>query len=86
MKVPSPDVTKALVAELKALKEKHLQFQTRVNVADRAARTRDEETRKQNTALAQRIEGLETGLKEAKESIEVSFHFHHNNPGADCLS
>ena len=71
MKVPSPDIIKSLVAELKALRERHLQFQTRTKAANESARARDEEARAQNALLTERIIGLETELKQAKESIEV---------------
>ena len=71
MKVASPDITKVLVAELKALRERHIQFHTRVKVANEAARARDEEARKQNTILTERIIELERELKHARESIEV---------------
>lgn len=71
MKVSSPDITRALVAELTALRERHVQFQTRVKAANEAARARDEEARKQNAILTERIVELERELKQAKESIEV---------------
>ena len=71
MRVSNPDITKALVAELKALRERHLEFQTRVKAADKAARARDEAARKENATLIQRIVSLEGELKQAKESIEV---------------
>ena len=71
MRVSNPDITKALVAELKALRERHLEFQTRVKAADKAARACDEAARKENATLIQRIVSLEGELKQAKESIEV---------------
>ena len=71
MKVSNPDITKALVAELKALRDRHIQFRTRVKAASEVARARDEEARKQNVILTQRITELERELKQAKESIEV---------------
>ena len=71
MKVSSPDITKALVAELKVLRDRHLQLQTRAKAANEATRVRDEEARAQNALLTQRITGLETELKQARESIEV---------------
>lgn len=71
MKIPGPDITKALVAELKALRDRHTQFQTRVKAATKAAHTRDEEARKQNAILTQRVIELEAELKQAKESIEA---------------
>ena len=72
MKVASPDITKALVAELKALRDRHIQFQTRVKAANEAARERDTEARNQNNILTERIVKLERELKQAKESIEAS--------------
>ena len=71
MRVPSPDITKALLAELKTLREKHAQFQARVKTADNAARARDDEARKKIKVLMQRIVLLENDLKDAKESMEV---------------
>ena len=71
MKVPTPDITKALVAELEQLRDKYRQLQSRVRTADEAARDRDESARKQNAVLTQRITGLEIELSQAKESIEV---------------
>ena len=71
MKVSNPDITKALIAELKALRDRHIQFQTRVKAASEVARARDEEARKQNVILTERITALERELKQAKESIEV---------------
>ena len=71
MKFPSPDITKALLAELKALSERHAQFQKRVKAANETALARDQEARKQNVILTERIIGLERELKQAKESIEV---------------
>ena len=65
-------ITKALVAELKALRDRHIQFQTRVKAANEAARTRDEEARKQNTSLTERIIELEKELKHAKESVWIT--------------
>ena len=79
MKVFSPDFTNALIAELKALRERHIQFQTRVKEANEAARARDEEARKRNAILAGRIVALEKELKHAKESIEVSALFNMDN-------
>ena len=67
MRVSSTDISKALLSELKALREKHQQFQTRVKAAEKAARTRDEQARKQNEILMQRV----LDLKEAIDSIEV---------------
>ena len=57
--------------ELEQLRDKYLQFQTRVKTADEAARARDDETRKQNVDLKQRVAGLEIELNQAKESIQV---------------
>ena len=71
MKISGPDITKVLVAELKALRDRHTQFQTRVKAANKAARARDEEARKQNAILTQRVIELETELKQAKGSLEV---------------
>ena len=71
MTVPTPDITKALVGELKALRGHYTQFQTRVKAANEAARARDEEARKQNAILTGRITALESELKAAKESIKV---------------
>ena len=71
MKLASPDITKALLTEPKALRDRHVQFQTRVKAANEAARVRDEEAQKQNAILIQRIVVLEKELKQAKESIEV---------------
>ena len=87
MKLSNPDITKALVAELKALRERHIHFQTRVKAANEAARTRDEEARKQNALLAERIIELEKELKLAKESIEVCIIFliHASGPGLMAL-
>ena len=79
MKVSPLDITKALIAELEALGERHLQFQTRVEAANEAACASDEEARKQNAILTERIIELERELKQAKESIEVCtvlFLFH----------
>ena len=73
MRASAPDITRALVNELKTLREKHQQFQTRVKAADKAARARDEQARKENAILTQRITGLEDELKHAKASIEVRF-------------
>ena len=67
----SADISKALLTELKALREKHQQFQTRVKAAEKAARTRDEQARKQNEILMQRVLDLKNDLKEAIDSIEV---------------
>ena len=75
MRISSPEVTRALVAELKSLREKHLQFQARVKEADKAARVRDEETRKKNEFLTERIIGLENDLDRARQSIEVCLSF-----------
>ena len=84
----SLDITTALVAELKALKERHIQFQTRLKAANEAARTRDEEARKQNAILSERIIKLESELKHAKESIKVRatpFLFYLDRPELmDC--
>ena len=74
MKAPTTEITRTLLAELKALREKHREFQTRVKAADKTARERDEEARKQNEALTLRIAELEKQLKDAKESIEVAMH------------
>ena len=71
MTVATPDITKALVNELKTLRGRYTQFQTRVKVANEAAHARDKEARKQNAILTQRITALEKELKVAKESIEV---------------
>ena len=38
MSVPTPDITKALVPALEQLRNKYLQFQTHVKIADEAAR------------------------------------------------
>ena len=83
MKVSSLDITKALVTELRELRERYIQFQTRVKAANEAARSRDEEARKQNAILTERIVELEKDLKEAKKSINVCtvlFLFHVDNP------
>ena len=66
MKFPSPDITKVLLAELNALKERHSEFQKRVRAANEAALARDKEARKQNVLLTDRIIGLEKELKQAK--------------------
>ena len=66
-------ITKAIVAELKALRDRYIQFQTRVKAANETARARDEEAQKQNAILKERIASLETDLKQAKESIKVCF-------------
>ena len=71
MRVSNSDITKSLVAELKSLRERHLQFRTRVKEADRAARIRDDTARKHNEALTQRVISLEHNLREAKDSIKV---------------
>ena len=71
MKLAGADITNALVNELKALRDKQLQFQARVKTANEAARVRDEEAQKQNAILIQRIVELENELKQANESIEV---------------
>ena len=71
MRVPTPDITKALVLELEQLRDKYLQLQTRVKTANETARARDEQTRKQNVDLKQRVVGLEIELSQAKESIQV---------------
>ena len=68
---PGPDISKTLLTELEALRDRHVQFQTRVKVANDAARTRDEEARKQNVMLTERIITLEKELKQARESIEA---------------
>ena len=67
----SSDITTALLAQLKALRDKHLQFQARVKSADQAVRERDEETRTQITILTERIVTLEKELEQAKNWIEV---------------
>ena len=72
MKLANPDLIDALGSELKTFRERHLQFQTRITAANEAARTRDEEARKQNSRLTERIIELEKVLKITKESIEVS--------------
>ena len=72
MKAPTTEITRALLAELKALREKHQEFQTRVKAADKTAREWDEEARKQNGALTLRITELEKQVKDAKESIKVT--------------
>ena len=71
MTVPTLDFTKALVNELKTLRDRYIQFQTRVKVANSSARARDEDARRQNAILAEKISVLESELKVAKESIEV---------------
>ena len=71
MNVPSPDIAKTLLTELKALRDRHVQFQTRVKATNDAARTRDEEAHKQNVILTERIITLENELKQARESIEA---------------
>ena len=67
----SSDITTALLAQLKALRDKHLQFQARVKSADQAVRERDEETRTQITILTERIATLEKELERAKSWIDV---------------
>ena len=71
MMVPGPGIAKALLDELKTLRDRHVQFHTRVKAATETALARDEEVRKQNAVLKQRIIALESELKEAKGSIEV---------------
>ena len=71
MGVSTPDITKAVVLELEQLRDKYLQFRTRVKTADEAARAQDEETCKQNVELKQHIAGLEVELNKAREFIEV---------------
>ena len=75
MSVSTPDVIKALLTELKTLKGRYGQFQARVKIENAAARARDEEARKQNTVLTQRITELEGELNRAKELIEVGLSF-----------
>ena len=50
MRVPTPDITAALVLELEQLRDKYLQFQTRVKIADEtlALETRRSESRMWN--------------------------------------
>ena len=71
MRVSTPDITKILVLELEQLLDKYKKYQTRVKTADEAARARDEESRKQNATLTERILGLEIELNQARDSIEV---------------
>ena len=85
MTLPSSDITKALAAELNAVKERYIQFQTRIKAANEAARARDEEARQQNAILTERIINLERGLKQAKESIEVHALFLIVRSGANRL-
>ena len=81
MQVPSPssDITKALVCELKTLRERHTQLQSRVKAVNEAARARDEEARKQNALLTERIISLEKELRRAKESLEAGTLFMFSN-------
>ena len=84
MKVSNLNITKALLSELKALRERYVQFQTRIEAANEAARSGDEEARKQNALLTERIIELEKELKLAKESIEVcSLSLVRGQPGAN---
>ena len=74
MVISPPDITTALVTQLNALRDKHLRFRSRVRVASKAAHERDEESRKQNKILTDRIVALEGELNQVKESIEVRFY------------
>ena len=69
---PSIDFLDIFLAELRKLREKHTHFKARIKSANEAARECDEEARKQNTALKERIVSLENQLKQSKEAIEVT--------------
>jgi len=69
--LPRANVTKALLAQLKNLREKHQQFRTHVKSAEAAVRAREEEVRKQNAALTQRVVELEKQLEQERGKNQV---------------